>query len=191
MVLLIGFYALLRPCEIIALKVNDGLLTSETGLSEVIFLRLHLVKSRTRGARMQNVRLDVPFVVSFLKRCFRVMQPEEHIWSFSTTLLTRRLQQTLLAVTGVPDLCVPSSLRPGGATFWFQEWQEDLPCLQWRGRWLHFKTLAHYIQEVGCINILDQLSPTARARVQRLAALTRPARKWCLRLTFVQGSSGF
>ena len=71
MMLLIGFYALLRPCELIALKVSDCLLASETGYNDAIFLRLQLVKSRTRGARMQNVRLDVPFVVGFLKKCFR------------------------------------------------------------------------------------------------------------------------
>ena len=177
MVLLMGFYALLRPCEVIALRVKDCLLTSETGVQDVIFLRMQLVKSRTRGARMQTVRLDVPYVVSFLKKCFKTMQPEERIWSFSSAVLRKRLQQTLAAVTNQPHLVMPSSLRPGGATFWFRQWQEDLPRLQWRGRWLHFKTLAHYIQEVGCINVLDQLNSAARARVHRLAALTEAACK--------------
>ena len=65
MMLLIGFYALLRPCELIALKVSDCLLSFETGYNDAIFFRLQLVKSRTRGAKMQNVRLDVPFVVDF------------------------------------------------------------------------------------------------------------------------------
>ena len=50
-----------------------------------------------------------------------------------------------------------------------------LAASQCRERWLHFKTLAHYIQELGCINILDQLDSVAKARVQRLAALAEAA----------------
>ena len=141
------------------------------------FLRLQLVKSRTRGARMQSVRIDVPYVVAFLKKCFKAMTPEEQIWPFSSAMLRRRLQQTLQAVTELPHLCVPSSLRAGGATYLFREWQEDVPRLQWRGRWLHFKTLAHYIQELGCWNIIEQLTPAARSRMQCLADLTESACK--------------
>ena len=177
MILLIGFYALLRPCELIALKVQDCLLSTDTDCADVIFLRLKLVKSRTRGARMQSVRLDVPFVVHFLKKCFAVMQPDEQIWSFSAATLRRRLQQTLQVVAGHSYLCLPSSLRQGGATYWFRVWQEDLPRLQWRGRWLHFKTLAHYIQEVGCVNVMEQVTPAFRLKIQSLAALSEAACK--------------
>ena len=141
--LLIGFYALLRPCELMALTVQDCLMASETGSSDVIFVRLTLVKARTRGARMQSVRLDVPFIVHFMKSCFKAMNPSKKIWLCSTNLFRVRLQQVLKEVTGDSTLCVPSSLRPGGATYWFRMWEEDLPRLQWRGRWLHFKTLAH------------------------------------------------
>ena len=161
----------------IALKVQDCLLSTDTDCADVIFLRLKLVKSRTRGARMQSVRLDVPFVVHFLKKCFAVMQPDEQIWSFSAATLRRRLQQTLQVVAGHSDLCLPSSLRPGGATYWFRVWQEDLPRLQWRGRWLHFKNLAHYIQEVGCVNVMEQVTPAFRLKIQSLAALSEAACK--------------
>ena len=41
-------YALVRPCELIALKVSDFLVGSETGCSNVIFIKLQLIKSRTR-----------------------------------------------------------------------------------------------------------------------------------------------
>ena len=177
MLLLIGFYALLRPCELTALKVSDFLMASETGCNDVMFIRLQLVKARTRGARMQSVRLDVPYVVSFIKKCFRVMTTDEKLWCFSTSHFRTKLQQALRATTGSATLCVPSSLRPGGATFWFRQWDENLPKLQWRGRWLHFKTLAHYIQELGCVNVMEAIKPAGRAKVFCLAELCEEACK--------------
>ena len=40
-----------------------------------------------------------------------------------------------------------------------------------------FQTLAHYIQELGCWNIIEQLTPAARSRMQCLADLTESACK--------------
>ena len=71
MLLLIGFYALLRPCELLALRVQDFLAQHETGFPAAYFIKLTLVKSRT-------VRLDIPFVVSFLQRNFQVMNLSLH-----------------------------------------------------------------------------------------------------------------
>ena len=176
LLMLIGFYALLRPCELIALRVSDCLMTSETGLHNVVFLKLQLVKTRTRGARQQSVRLDVQFVIDFLKKSIKTMAPQEKLWPHSSSLFRRRMQQVLKTTCGMPDVCLPSSLRPGGATFWFREWNEDLIRLQWRGRWMPFKTLAHYIQELGCVNVLDALKPSAKVRVQYL--VNRLAKKW-------------
>ena len=84
-------------------------------------------------------------------------------------------ETTAVKVAGNSSVCVPSSFRPGSATYWFREWQEDLNRLQWRGRWLHFKTLAHYIQELGCISIMQSLSPVARRKVKQLAELCESA----------------
>ena len=151
LLMLIGFYALLRPCELFALRVSDCLMASETGVCSVVFLRLQLVKGRTRGARQQSVRLDVQFVVSFLRKSIKTMAPREKMWPHSSSLW-KRVQQVLQSCCSLPNVCVPSSVRPGGATFWFREWSEDLVHLQWRGRWMHLKTLAHYIQELECIN---------------------------------------
>lgn len=173
--LLLGFYALLRCCEVIALKVSDCLMSSESGCKNVVFLRLTLVKSRTRGARMQSVRVDVPYVINFMQSCFKTMEPSERIWPHSSSLFRVRLQQLLKEVVNDAHVCVPSSLRPGGATHWFREWGEDLPRLQWRGRWLHFKTLAHYIQELGCVNVLESIPATYKLKMQRLADLCEPA----------------
>ena len=111
---------------------------------------------------MQSVRLDVPDVVHWLKKCFAVMQPEEQIWPFSSATLRRRLQQILqCAFLPLSDL------------------EDDLPRLQWRGRWLHSKTLAHYTQEVGCINVLESVTQAFRLKVQCLAGLAEAACNGC------------
>ena len=74
----------LRPCELMGLRVCDCMMPGLTGCENVVFVRLQLVKSRTRGARMRSVRLDVQFVVAFMRKCFKVMNPSEHGWCFST-----------------------------------------------------------------------------------------------------------
>ena len=104
-----------------------------------------------------------------LKQSIRTMAPQEKLWPHASSLFRKRMQQVLQSCCSLPDVCVPSSSRPGGATSWFRERSEDLVRLQRRGRWMHFKTLAHYIQELGYINVLDSLTLAARVKVQDLA----------------------
>ncbi|CAE7360147.1 PROSC [Symbiodinium microadriaticum] len=71
--LLLGFYALLRCCEVIALKVSDCLMSSESGCKNVVFLRLTLVKSRTRACQQMAPEVDLLTQVQVLvAKCHRV-----------------------------------------------------------------------------------------------------------------------
>eukprot|EP00435_Cladocopium_sp_Y103_P060681 s641_g22.t1 len=171
LLILIGFYALLRPAEIFLLKPEHFSHSSETGNAGVCIIRLLQTKSRTRGAKHQSVRLDEPFLIAFLEKCFRTMHKAEPIWPFSANLFRTRFAQLLFGVCQRNKLVLPSSLRPGGATFLFQLWNENIPKLQWRGRWLHLKTMLHYIQELGSINVLNALTSSQKARVFELARL--------------------
>ena len=60
---------------------------------------------------------------------------------------------------------LPSSLRPGGATFLFRLWDENLPRLQWRGRWRSFRMLEIYVQELGAAEVWIRFPPKIRAKV--------------------------
>jgi hypothetical protein len=171
LMLLLGFFGLLRPVEVCSLKVEDCIRSTETGCVNVVFLRLIETKSRTRGARHQSVRVDEPFVIAFLEKCLSTMQPKERIWPHTVSLFRTRFSQLLERACGHSKICLPSSLRPGGATFFFRQWNEDIPRLQWRGRWLHLKTMLHYVQELGSINILEKLSSSQRHKVFQLANL--------------------
>lgn len=46
---------------------------------------------------------------------------------------------------------------------------EDLPRVQWRGRWSQQKTSEFYIQEVGAQSLLSKLPPAAHSKVKTLA----------------------
>ena len=107
-------------------------------------------RSDTRG---KTTKCKIGCAVRFLRKSIKTMAPREKMWPHSSSLLWKRVQQVPQSCCSLPNVCVPSSVRPGGATVWFREWNEDLVRLQWRGRWMHLKTLAHYSQELECINI--------------------------------------
>eukprot|EP00435_Cladocopium_sp_Y103_P030987 s2641_g7.t2 len=162
------------------LRVSDCMLSADSGLKEVVILQLRMVKSRTRGARFQSVRLDEPFVIHFMRKCFAVMSPKERIWPYSAQLFRTQFYQLCERTCGHSKLVFPSSLRPGGATYLFQLWGEDVSKLQWRGRWLHMKTLIHYVQELGALNVMSKLSLTQKNKVSALAALCETALAECV-----------
>jgi hypothetical protein len=63
----------------------------------------------------------------------------------------------------------PASLRAGGATLYYMM-MGDMPRLQWLGRWLTYRSMCYYVQEVAAENVVFDLSPELRERVSWLAA---------------------
>eukprot|EP00971_Amphidinium_carterae_P153769 3048949-Amphidinium_carterae.1 len=70
--------------------------------------------------------------------------------------------------TGVRHGVTPASLRPCGATYFFQETQ-SFELVRWRGRWLASRTLEIYLQETGVVTLMSDLAPTTRQRIHALA----------------------
>lgn len=60
---------------------------------------------------------------------------------------------------------LPSSLRPGGATYLFRLFHEDLVKLQWRGRWRSFRLLEIYVQELGAAQVWIRFDSKTRQGV--------------------------
>ena len=106
----LGFYALLRCCEIIALKVSDCLMTSETGCKDVAFLRLALVRSRSQDTKHQARRA---LCHQFYAELFQDYEPSEKLWPHSSSLFCVRLQQLLKEVVNDPQL--PANGAGGGS----------------------------------------------------------------------------
>jgi hypothetical protein len=129
---------------------------------------------RTRGAKAQYVKLDDKLTVEYVEKLKAKHLGSQPIWMGSPGAFRYRLSRVNMALFEQPKLILPSSLRPGGATHYFQQWSEDVQRLMWRGRWQHQKTLVHYIQELTSMNVMGELSEKQRDKVQKLAELLPP-----------------
>lgn len=137
-------------------------------------LKVMQPKTRGRAARHQAARVDPEDSVRLLRAVFRRLSPEQKLWGYSPQTLRRRfnlLQKALGLPTERGGTCVPydlGSLRPGGATFLLQKF-EDSELVRRRGRWLSTKVLEIYLQEVQVSTFTQRMSDTTKRRVNQLA----------------------
>ena len=165
----LGFFCLLRPGELFALRRGDILLnTTAAGVDWLI--RIAKSKSWSRSAKSQYAKLDAAQSCEFCVHFVGNMSPSVRLWPASPSAFAARLQAVVKAATSRPVPFTPGSLRTGGATWLFLEWREDLPRLCWRGRWKDIQTLWHYIQELQSVGILQQYPAQTQARIDSLVA---------------------
>lgn len=165
--MVLGFFALLRPSELIGLQRADLALPADHWETDVTYVRIGNPKTRFRGARAQHVRVDEPGISTWLNSMLRSLPPWRRIWQGSLASFKKRFE--LVQKEVLHDVVfLPSSLRPGGATFLFRSWGENLVRLQWRGRWRSYRMLEIYVQELGAAEIFVRFSCTVKARVSKL-----------------------
>ena len=96
------------------------------------------------------------------------------MWPHSSQTLRNRFRQLLVAaklptVTTAGNRALdPGSLRPGGATWLLQQY-ENGELVQRRGRWMNYRVMSIYIQEVGAFQFLAELGNEQRSHVLQLA----------------------
>ena len=145
-----------------------------------MLIRMERTKSWSRGARSQYAKVDALQCCEFCNRFVKSMSPGMRSWPGTPSLFARRLEMLLKAATFQPGPYTPGSLRCGGATHLFLEWEENLSKLCWRGRWQNLTTLWHYVQELQSIAILQQYSGPVQQRVSDLAGLLDElVLEWC------------
>ncbi|CAE7242894.1 unnamed protein product [Symbiodinium sp. CCMP2592] len=133
-------------------RMADLVLPGDHFDDEVLYVRIGQPKTRHRAAASQHVRVDHPGVAAWIVDALPSTPGWRRIWNGSWAAFKLRfdaLQSEVLE--GTPFL--PSSLRPGGATFLFRSWDENLTRLQWRGRWKSFRMLETYVQELGATEV--------------------------------------
>ena len=167
----IAFFALLRPIELSGLRRLDVLLPREHLMGDFLLLRVREPKSAWARGSQQYARVDDPVVFRWLVAEMEKLGPEESIWPGSPATFARRLAHLCGATLGDKRLVLPSSLRTGGATHFFMKWNEDLPRLQWRGRWRDARLLAIYVQELSAGLCQMRLTPEYQVKVEALSAL--------------------
>ena len=135
----------------------------------MLFIRVGSPKTRHRGARSQHVKVDEVGVASWVDSMVGPMPMWRRLWSGSWAAFKKRFDLLQQEVLGARFFW-PSSLRPGGATYLFRLWDENLPRLQRRGRWRSFRMLEIYVQELGATAVMIRFSPKVRLRVQGLGS---------------------
>ena len=164
----LGSFGLLRPSEVIRLRRQDLALPSDHFDEGVLYIRIGQPKTRHRAAVCQHVRVDHPGVACWVADVLHSTPPWRKIWNGSWTAFKSCFDALQEAVLEARPF-VPSSLRPGGATFLFRYWDENLPKLQWRGRWKSFRMLETCVQELGATEVLVRFGPRVRHRVTVLS----------------------
>ena len=168
-VTLIGFLGMLHPAEFTHLVRADLLLPSDTMTSGQVFY-VHIKHPKTaRFARKQHCKIDDAVVLEFVSAVFERLHPSEPLFIGGSSAYRRRWDQ-ILAKLGIPfslqsNGATPAVLRGSGATALHLQ-TENLPLVQWRGRWSQQKTVEYYIQEVGAQSMLARLPSQSRELVR-------------------------
>ena len=169
---LIGFLGMLHPSEMINLYRSDLLLPSDTLVDEPVFYVFIRHPKTVRFARRQHCKIDDPVALAFVTKVFKGLSPSTSLFPGGTHAYRSRWNSVLsrlsIPVSQRDHGCTPAVLRGSGATHMFMTC-EDLPRVQWRGRWAQQKTLEFYIQEVGAQSMLSKLPPAAHSKVKALA----------------------
>ena len=170
-ILVLLFVGMLRPGEALKLRMADFMLPSQPLAPGRAFVRIKKAKTRKVAGRLQHVRLVQPRLLEVLEAMLERLGPQWSLWR-GTAKHFDHCHKALVAFFGISTEdgtgLTPASHRGGGAT-WLFEATESLDIVKWRGRWRADRTLDIYIQEVGALSVLPQLSDAQRQRIQSFA----------------------
>ena len=145
--LLVGFFGLLRPGELLALRAADATLPNSLAVGcSFAVIRLVRPKNARQMGRLQFTELRHPDAVNWL--CWLKMRaPQEHAvrWP-GTAAKFRHMFKTVCSAMKIRELRLsPASLRAGGATLLVDQGME-INRVRLLGRWAHLRSLEHYVQ---------------------------------------------
>ena len=143
-----AFFGLLRPGEMLKLRYRMISLPQLLLSAAVDFAIVNINEAKNRrqlGASQFSVVRSTN-VTAWLYWFTDGLSGDDLLWPSSDTEFRRRFN-LILNLLGFQHVGYkPSSLRPGGAT-WFYSQNIDPPRLKFWGRWASEKSLNHYLQE--------------------------------------------
>ena len=170
-VIALAWGALLRIGEIFSAVRRDLILPTDVGGTvDFVLLRILEPKTRYRAARHQCGKLEQPDLIEIIRLGLSHLLPHERLWPMSGATLRLRFQKILIKlslpwrVSDRPKPMTLASLRPGGAT-WLITTTESAELVRRRGRWLSFKIMECYLQEVVSITYLNEVDKKAKEQV--------------------------
>jgi hypothetical protein len=166
---LAGFFGLLRPGELLALRKKDIGLPNHVNLSlPCVTISLEKPKNFRQLGTQQFATIKHPVVCESLSwLCSEKEHHEDKLWKHSGAEF-RRLFRTCCHQMKV-EKCrfSPGSLRAGGATFLFDE-EHDVGRLRLLGRWSNVQSLEHYVQTAKAHQLLQSMESKAVSRLETL-----------------------
>ncbi|CAE7640566.1 SUF4 [Symbiodinium sp. CCMP2592] len=172
--LLLGFNGLLRPGEFLLLRRRDLILPQDL-LTDLPLAYVRIVGGKTRRyMQRQHAKISDAITVNFLSSLFGHLPPEEPLFNCSPFVFRSRWD-AIFRHLGVPTSdgpqgVTPKCLRGSGAT-WMYQLTEDIPRIQWRGRWQQRRTLEHCLQDVAGQLLLADLAESHRFQIVRAGPL--------------------
>ena len=154
----VGFFGLLRPREILNLKVGDLAFPSNllSVAANYCIAKIVNPKNRRQLGKVQFAVIRSERATEWLRWLVEGLAGFEKVWPSTDTEFRNRFKQ-LMAALGLKDWkLLPSSLRPGGASWYFVGGVEPGRLKFW-GRWASERSLGHYIQE-SMAYLLNQLA---------------------------------
>ena len=153
------FFGLLRPKELFGMCVNH-VMVPKKGAHAFLTCAVASVlepKNKSAGGRVQARIIRDRHAVAWISWLVADAAGSELLWPYGAAGFGRALQKTLRFIGLSEAGLTPSSFRAGGATALLEEgW--SIAHIKFAGGWTTEKTLASYLQEAECAQVLLRLS---------------------------------
>jgi len=167
----VGFFCLLRPGELVNLRVGDVRLPGAGALTTSAVLAIRSPKNKRYFGQNQFVIVEDVVCIMWLRWLLRGLPREVTLWPSSPESF-RVLFKKVSERCGLGNLrLVPAGLRPGGTTH-LVSLGLDLSRIQFLGRWRVQSTMQVYVQEAMSSLVLVSMS---QSQVNTVSQITSQA----------------
>ena len=131
----------------------------------------------------KHAKISDTTTVLFLDKLFGHLAPSVPLFNSSPGIFRRRwdaLFERLGVPTGESARGITSKCLRGSGATWMYQLSEDIPRIQWRGRWQQRRTLEsleHYLQDVAGQILLSDVAESHRESILLLAKFCLPVLK--------------
>ncbi len=165
----LGFFAMLRPGELLQLKKSDvGLPNSlSLGSNHVVTKISHPKNSRQMGIQ-QFALLRHPDSINWVVWLVDQQSDDGLLWKHGAQKFRKMFKEVCSGLKLSPCRFSPASLRAGGAT-WRAE-STDIGTLRFEGRWSNVRSLEHYVQVARAQQLMISIPDSVSAYLSNFIA---------------------
>lgn len=165
----VGFYGLLRPGELFALRCGHVQLINTKGELVVV---LSIIKPKTRASfgRSQYVLIRDPPTVAWVRWLIRDLHSNTKLWPSDGPCFRKVLKAVLSGLNLGENTITPAGMRSGGASNLLLL-GTDTGTIKHQGRWASQRSLEVYLQESMALMVLAQLGNKSERKLSQLVTV--------------------